>query len=252
MEYIILNIKNKLNNQDFIQKSTSISLFSLELYRVLVATLLILFVPQKCENETGSHLCSYEENMNSTSQFYNASLIINFITMTSFILTYIIEFKRENQLINYLEVNISKPCDNDSVGKALETLSKHRKENILALDKYYYRASILCMILFMLNTILSGFVIYDFYLDNQTTTTFVTNILFMITKLIDIYFTINTNKNVFYSAYLKTKVQYNDVDPEKSENFLTLKNLSKEQINIELKNKALVISEEPSKDEVNV
>ncbi len=253
MESIIINVKNKLNNQDFIQKSTSISLFTLELYRVLVSTLLILFVPQKCED----HVCSYQENMDPTSNLYTASLIINFITMASFVLTYIIELKRENQLINYLEVNTSKPCDNDSVGKALETLPKHRKENILALDKYYYRASILCMILFMVNTILSGFVIYDFYLDNQTTTTFVTNILFMITKLGDIYSTINTNKNIFYSAYLKTKVQYNDVDPEKSESVRTLENISKEEIKVELNeikntNEALVIVDEPNKHDILV
>jgi len=53
-------IKNKLNNQDFVQKNTSIALFTLELYRVLVSTLLILFVPQKCGNENESHLCSYQ------------------------------------------------------------------------------------------------------------------------------------------------------------------------------------------------
>ncbi len=257
MEYI----KNKLNNQDFVQKNTSIALFTLELYRVLVSTLLILFVPQKCGNENESHVCSYEENMAPTSNLYTASLIINFITMASFVLTYMIELKRENQLINYLEVNTSKPCDNESIGKALETLPKHRKENILTLDKYYYRASILCMFLFMVNTILSGFVIYDFYLDNQTTTTFVTNILFMITKLGDIYSTINTDKNIFYSAYLKTKVQYNDVDPEKSESFRTLENLSKEEIKIELgemkkediENKdILVVTDEPKKNEIKV
>ncbi len=252
MEYI----KNKLQNQDFVQKNTSIALFSLELYRVLVSTLLILFVPQKCENESGDHVCSYQENMAPMSTFYTVALIINFITMGSFVLTYIIEIKRENQLINYLEVNTSKPCDNDSVHKALERLAKHRKDRILDLDKYYYRASILSMILFIVNTILSGIVIYDFYLDNQTTTTFVTNILFMITKLGDIYGIINTDKNVFYSAYLKTKVQYNDVDPKKSESLRTLEDLSKEEIKIELSemNKEdieskdiLVITEEPNK-----
>lgn len=244
------SIKEKLNNQDFIQKSTSISLFSLELYRVLVSTLLILFVPQKCGNEENVHVCSYEENMKPTSTFYNVALIINFITMVSFVSMYMIELKRENQLINYLEVNTSKPCDNESVGKALETLPKHRKENILFLDKYYYRASILCILLFGINTILSGLIIYDFYLDNQTTTTFVTNILFMITKLGDIYGTINTNKNIFYSAYLKTKVQYNDVDPEKSESFRTLEATSKEEVNIEIiengNKEILVVTDEPN------
>ncbi len=246
------SIKKQLSNQDFIQKSTSISLFSLELYRVLVSTLLILFVPQKCTNESGDHVCSYEENMDPTSNIYYASLIINFITMASFVFMYSIELKREHQLINYLEVNTSKPCDNDSVGKALETLPKHRKENILNLDKYYYRTSVLSMILFTLNTILSGIVIYDFYLDNQTTTTFVTNVLFMITKLADVYNTINSDKNVFYSAYLKAKVQYNDVDPEKSESFRTLEATSKEEVNIEIienGNKDMLVIEDESKND---
>jgi hypothetical protein len=59
-------------------------------------------------------------------------------------------------------------------------------------------------------------VIYQYYLDNQTTTTFVTNIIVMISKLGDVYTTVNTEKNIFYSAYLKGKVQFNDVDPDKN------------------------------------
>ena len=69
--------------------------------------------------------------------------------------------------------------------------------------------------MFLLNSIVSGFVVFEYYLDNQTTTTFITNILFMITKLSDIYATVHTEENIFYSAYLKGKIQYNDVDPDK-------------------------------------
>ena len=34
-------------------------------------------------------------------------------------------------------------------------------------------------------------------------------------KVYDVYNTVNTKPNIFYSAYLKNKVQYNDVDPDK-------------------------------------
>jgi hypothetical protein len=34
-------------------------------------------------------------------------------------------------------------------------------------------------------------------------------------KVTDVYSTVNTKKNIFYSAYLKNKVQFNDVDPDK-------------------------------------
>jgi hypothetical protein len=37
----------------------------------------------------------------------------------------------------------------------------------------------------------------------------------MITKLGDVYSTVNTERNIFYSAYMKGKIQFNDVDPNK-------------------------------------
>mgnify|MGYP000282887204 CR=1 FL=1 len=67
----------------------------------------------------------------------------------------------------------------------------------------------------MINTILSGFVVYKYYLDDKTTSTFITSVLFMITKMGDVYSTVSTEKNIFYSAYLKGKIQYNDLDANK-------------------------------------
>jgi len=208
MEYV----KAKLNDQDFMQKVNSGVTFTLEMYRVLVSTLLILFVPQKC----GDHVCSYSENMNAAdNKLYTAGLFFNFLTMCLATIMYSIEFKRENRLITYLEVNKGKPCDNESVGEALTHLSEPRRNNIWKLDKQYQRAAYITMFFFVINTIISGCTVYNYYLDGQTTTTFITNVLFMVAKLSDVYATANTEPNVFYSAYLKSKVQYNDVDPDK-------------------------------------
>ena len=68
---------------------------------------------------------------------------------------------------------------------------------------------------FVINSIISGVVVYNYSLGNQTTTTIITNILFMVSKLGDVYVTVNTEQNIFYSAYLKGKIQYNGVDPDK-------------------------------------
>jgi hypothetical protein len=62
---------------------------------------------------------------------------------------------------------------------------------------------------------LSGLVVYKYYLDDKTTTTFITSLLFVIQKLQQVYVTLKTEKNVFYSAYLNSKVQYNDLDKDK-------------------------------------
>ena len=52
-------------------------------------------------------------------------------------------------------------------------------------------------------------------MDSKTITVYLTNLLFMSLKVYDVYNTVNTKPNIFYSAYLKNKVQYNDVDPDK-------------------------------------
>ena len=205
-------IKEKLDDQDFMQKVGMAPVVALEMYRVIVSSFLVLFVPQKCDD----HVCTLSENMVLEHDLYNAGLVFNFLTMAAFLAMYILEVKRENRLITYLDVNKSVPMDNASVGLALDKLSVDKRDSIWALDKYYIYSGWTAIIMFIVNTILSGFVVYEYYLDSQTTSTYITNILFMVTKLADVHSNVNTEKNVFYSAYLKGKVQYNDVDPDKA------------------------------------
>ncbi len=211
MESIVKRVKSKLDDQDFMQKSGASVTVILELYRVLVSAFLILFVPQKCDD----HVCTYSENMVLENELYSTGLVFNFYTMVLLATMYTIEIKRENRLITYLEVNKEVPCDNESVENALKMLPEDKREAILNLDKWYQRLGYTSIVTYLVNVILSGFVVYEYYLDGQTTTTFITNVLFMLSKLADVYANVNTEKNVFYSAYLKSKVQFNDVDPDK-------------------------------------
>jgi hypothetical protein len=205
------------------QKVGMAPVVALEMYRVIVSSFLVLFVPQKCDD----HVCTLSENMVLEHDLYNAGLVFNFLTMAAFLAMYILEVKRENRLITYLDVNKSVPMDNVSVGLALDKLSVDKRDSIWALDKYYIYSGWTAIVMFIINTILSGFVVYEYYLDSQTTSTYITNILFMVTKLADVHSNVNTEKNVFYSAYLKGKVQYNDVDPDKVA-FLKIENEKKD------------------------
>lgn len=177
----------------------------------MVSSFLILFVPQNCDG----HVCTLSENLVTPDNLYTGGLVINFLTMGAFLIFYLCEILRENKLICYLEVNPSVPTDNELVGTALLALPEEKLNSIYSIDKKYQWAGWTALAMFVTNTILSGFVVYKYYLDNQTTSTYITNILFMVTKLGDIYSTVNTDKNVFYSAYHKCKLQYNDVDPDK-------------------------------------
>ena len=86
---ILEQINDKLNDQDFIQKVSMIPIIALEMYRVMVSSFLVLFVPQKCDN----HVCSLSENMVLENELYTAGLVFNFITMASFIAMYSLEIK---------------------------------------------------------------------------------------------------------------------------------------------------------------
>lgn len=221
------NIKNIITSQDFSQKAFVTGYVIMELYRLIISTLLILFVPQNCNG----HLCSMSENLEVDSNFYLGGIIINFITFFSYIILYSIEIKREFRIVKYLEFNKELPSDNKSVENALKVLDKSKINKIYFLDNLYEKIGITSVILFFGNTIISGIIINNYSLGSQTYSTFVTNISFMISKVSQIYTLSVSDKNIFYSAYLFQRVQFNDVDIDFKESY---KNIENNEIGIEL------------------
>ena len=207
-------IKEKQNDQDFNQKLNVGLTLVLELYRVLMGAFLVAFVPQQC----GDDICSLNENINRDDTLSQCAIVCNVVTMVSFLGLYFVEVKRENKMINYLEVNRFNSVDNESVGEALEKLAVSKKQSIWDYDGYYQKAGYASTFAFLVNAVLSSIVVYNHYLDSKTLTVYLTNLLFMGSKVSDVFSTVNTKKNVFYSAYLKDKVQFNDVDPDKINN----------------------------------
>lgn len=198
-------------SQDSKQKLNVLISFGLEFYRVLMGCMLIVFVPQKC----GGEICGFGENVLKNDGLVDAGFILNLVTCVIFCGFYYVEIKRENKMINYLEVNDDIPNDNDEVGKMLLKLPSEKKEALLKMDARYQTLGYISMFFFIVNSAYSGVPIFMHYLDNKTITVYVTNVMFLAFKISDSYAVVNTEKNVFYSAYLTSKVQYNDVDPDK-------------------------------------
>lgn len=199
------------NSQDFKQKRDALTTLFFEIYRVLMGAGLMLFVPQKCE----SNSCSFNENINRNDEFSIICLSFNLITVVSFLSLYGIEIKRENKMISYLEVNKNKPTDNESIEKELENLDISYKNILWNMDFYYKIGGYISFILFTINTVLSSISIFSRYLDESTITVLLTNILFMSLKIYEVITIVYTEKNIFYSAYLTERVQFNDVDKDK-------------------------------------
>jgi hypothetical protein len=196
------------NSQDYKQKLSVLATLSLELYRMLTSSLLILFVPQNC----GGELCTLTENLVWDNDLYNTGIFFNFLTLFTFTILYYIEIKRENRLIKYLDVNLNLPMSNEAVKTTLENISINKKNKILSIDKQYQIISYISIGIFILNSLISGIVVFEYYLGSQTTTTLITSLLFMLSKLFNIYSISNTEQNIFYSAYMTTRIQFNDLD----------------------------------------
>jgi len=187
----------------------------IELYRVVIGTCLIWFIPHSCGSTPNSNSNSNLEQGSCgwlQSGIPSYAIYLNLITLGFFLALYGIEVYRENALITYLEVTPLLGTDNESVGEIVAKLDPKKRKKLYYIDTVYFGLGGFCMCAFGANSIFSGIVLlYD--LDNKTVTTFMTDILFMMTKLYRIYYVINTEKNIFYSAYMTNFVQFNDLDP---------------------------------------
>ena len=205
------NMNATMADQDFKQKTGVYSSLIMELYRVLMGSFLILFVPQKCGND----LCGLTEQIGSGVVLNDVAFGFNIFTFTLFLGMYYTEVRRETKMIEYLHVNKELPSDAEAVGEALTRLSDTKRQAILNWDHYYQYMGLAAGCGFIVNSGLSSVVIFDHYLDNKTLTVFITNLVFMALKLSETYTITNTKENIFLSAYLQNRVQYNDVDPDK-------------------------------------
>lgn len=203
-------ISAKLNDQDFMQKVNVYTSFIFELYRVVMGSFLILFVPQKC----GDGVCTTFENIGNSDSHYDAAFGMNIATFVMFLCMYFAEITRENKMITDLHVNVELPNDDEAVAEALEKLPEEHKVGLLTWDKRYLRSGQVALLFFICNAGLSSTVISNNYLDNKTLTALITNILFMALKVNETYSITNTSTNVFYSAYLSKRLQFNDADPD--------------------------------------
>ena len=117
------HVSKRLNDQNFIQRAYIVFIVPFELYRVVVSSLLILFVPQRCDGE----LCSMSENLVSDNDTYSVGLIVNWVTLGSFVVMYFFEVLREHYMIEYLQVNEHKLYTNNAVADALTRLDDNKK-----------------------------------------------------------------------------------------------------------------------------
>jgi len=212
-------------NIDFIQRIKVSGIFFLQIYKILTGTLLTVFVPQSCEtfmietNQTQNNVCTLSQNLNNSDIYHKKSLYWNIFTMTLFIGYYIIELKRENWSIKYLDIDNNKP-DN-----SLKEIIKNEKELDKEMDKlnlYYYYLLCLTIFAYSINVLLMIKILNDDYHSSSTISCFMSFVLLVLMKLYNSYIVAKESikNDKMMSAYMSEFVSYNVLDKD----YIKLKN----------------------------
>lgn len=197
------------------QKQTlkSIVILLSESFKVLMATLLSIVVPQSCDNQPDK-LCTMMDNFTNLTPYNTAVTVFNFLTLGGFIGLYVVEYMRENWCIVYLDI------DNNLANTNLKTemnLYPEYKEHMITLNNNYNKMSIAIVTANIINFILSGVLIYGYYyLDYRSITVLITNFILIIDKLINCFNVSNksVDEMIPISAYMSTPVVFNTIDSD--------------------------------------
>ena len=191
--------------KDFVLSAVKPITILLEAYRVFNGTLLVIFVPGVCDGRA----CLPQQNFTNGSTLYKVNCGVNLAAFVVFIALYAVEVRREYTLGEYLSVNPEKPSDAVTIKAAFESLTTEKKNKIHSFDKLYQRVIIATVCTFIVNTLLSGYVIGTEYANDKGPILFATGTVLIASKIYNII-SIGFSDG-YASAYLQTRSKFNDV-----------------------------------------
>jgi len=184
-------------------------LFLIEIFKVAMASFLSMSVIQNC----GGEVCGYSQNVHRNSSFGQFVVGINALNICAFGILYFYEFNREMFLINYLDIDklmgdYHLPYELSAYPDITHQLKRY--------NRIYYVCTRILLGLTSLNWILSGILVFNKFYSIKTITSYLTNILLVITKLSDSYrISRDSSKhNYGLSAYIKEYTSFNVIDKD--------------------------------------
>jgi hypothetical protein len=201
--------------KDYIHHSQSIFNTLKEMFKVIMACFLAVFVPQKCN---GNEMCSVEDNITLLSEWNKLVLAFNCITAFFVVIVYLVESYREVFLIRHFDKNESEPDNNLMVIlKSDNEILRKIGKGLRYVNNLVFYAYFVSLLAFIANIVLSGVLIFnDHYLDSSSITIFITNILLLFGKLVNgfVISLQSKNKGVAYSLTLTEPISWNVIDKD--------------------------------------
>jgi hypothetical protein len=194
---------------DIIQRIKVTGIFLLEIYKVGTGTMLSLFVPQSC----GEQVCTLMENLKNNEAYHQTVLYWNALSMFTFFAYYIVELRREEWSIKYLDI------DNDKSDNALKEIIIKEPKLDKKMDKlniYYYNLLRFNCIVYFINIIMTIKMLKDGYHSMSTISCFLSFILLVLMKLYNSYIVAyqSVKNDKMMSAYMSEFVSYNVLDAD--------------------------------------
>jgi len=203
-------IVSKYKDQDNQQTITMVLTFSSESFKVIMATLLAIFVPQSCNG----HLCSMNENFTDLIPYNKFVIAFNFGTLFYFILLYYYEIKREHWMIKHLEYDKN---ENEYNLQKFESTYPDIIAKLKVYNKNYSLIYYYLTYIYISNIAFSSILLfYYYYLDYRTATTFITNVILCWTKVMKGYALSvqSRDENIAISYYNIKYISFNSIDPD--------------------------------------
>ena len=202
-------------SQDRQQKLLFALFISLDIYRIIVGCFYSIFVPQLCTDKAtkAEHACTLKDNVTDLTDYNTAVIAVNALAAASMLAAFIIELRREIWMIGHLDVDSKKADDN--LVHEIEGYEK-MKGTFLRKNRHYTIAFSVAGVLAVLNAIMSGVLMGQYFDGLKTVTTFATNSLLIgmrSAKSLQIARKCRADMKAL-SAYLGEQTAYNTIDPD--------------------------------------
>ena len=200
-------------DQDIIQRVKVAGIFLLQIYKVTTGTMLSLFIPQSCGSDESSRVCSLQENYENADGYHKTVLYWNAFSFLTFFTYYMIELKREEWSIKYLDIDNNKP--DNSLKQIIVKEPKLDKE-MDRLNLWYYRSLVFNCGVYGINLALSAKLVKDGYHSSSTLSCFFSFSLLVLMKLYNSLEVArqSVKNDKMMSAYMSEFVSFNVLDAD--------------------------------------
>ena len=205
-------------DEDIVQRIKVAGIFLLQVYKVTTGTMLSLFIPQSCSedslaNTTGSRICSLQENYENADGYHKTVMYWNAFSFLTFFTYYMIELRREEWAIKFLDIDNDKP---DNSLKEIIVKEPKLDKTMDRLNLWYYRTLLFNCGVYGINLGLSAKLVKDGYHSSSTLSCFASFSLLVLMKLYNSLEVArqSVKNDKMMSAYMSEFVSFNVLDKD--------------------------------------